>query len=1246
MEGRSTRSRVTLSDDILRVSQESPLKKARSTKRTRTNTNSTNSSTEPAASNGQGPEDDDPLLLSPQKVAGQSLEEEKKGKRSASPPPQDEYSELSPPAMGRELKRLKTDAENLDAVPARTSRADARGTHSRNLSDSNAAPPKRSVRQASRLGSQKPNSTGHGPASSPPPDPVTGRAQSVPIFPASASLPQIDLRHPPPSPTRSRSRSPSKESTPRLRMHPLPVLKAAPSLESIPDEMNVDSPTTPVPIETPQASAPENNATEPVEVPAEERVLEPASPKVTFSGEVRFKEAETPITAVANVDAFGFSPLTPVPDTPHPTKFQATQSRLREVAALELVPKEDPPPVPQAASQPPPKASLLPRSSSSNLRQAGKPKQPAPAANGTEKLKADKPTPSTSQEPTKARNAYDVLMRKATYHQATSSSKAKLTKVAAPVLNAESSKAGSSKTAVGRIKAGMKPKARKVERTAPALVPIPVDEEESAEDVQQASRPTDDVVDIEKDRPEEIKPLESQKPDPPLQPAVPPNPEPSPTNMDVEPSAPEQPDPEPPIEQFASIQVAVNVNVDLEIEVQKPQPMAEPTPLPQAEVASPNAQESPITPPPDVTAATETGPAVDPVPTHDIEMGEVALADTQAEPEVPKLAAPAPEEKRRPGRQSKLPRLPSALPTHARATRASSTAKNKKDVKAPEPPKPKPVPRKAKPIQRSVSGSTIPPVVKPPVQDIQLQAAEAEDDHYEMVTNSAPPSPVKRVIPSPTPIASPSKSRIPVKRTHSPSPSKPSKLVRSASLFSRASSESRFTGNGSLSTLSSALEKLRAPAPSRPNTSLGFNRDLADDEDCVVPPKSQVQDDSNVGKKSSDQPKGKPAPLGRTTTLGCSGFLMKQSTLFFPRAGAGAGAGPGMAGRVKPLFGVGHGRAPKASRNPGLATVIGSPVKGGKASAMEEEEEPETGPLQTSVSGTAEDEASPFLDTTVPTATVDKGKGRQRDEFSTRRASAISHSLSESLNTFRAEVANGKGLMGPPPVPANLSARSTGSNGSPGSTAGETSSSPPGRRSTRIAAVAATQALTTASKKANEPEKPVVNQALKFLKDCVIYVDVKTDDSEEAGSLFVEMLEGVGAKILQRVGQTCTHIVYKNGLQSTINRYKLLRDPKPLVVGIAWVVDCVEQLKKVDEAEYLIDLEEVSLLTNPSKRRRSLLPKLISRHLEDIDMSDPQGGGREESNDGDVSMESASSIALDDLPPLERARRRQSMLPS
>ena len=49
---------------------------------------------------------------------------------------------------------------------------------------------------------------------------------------------------------------------------------------------------------------------------------------------------------------------------------------------------------------------------------------------------------------------------------------------------------------------------------------------------------------------------------------------------------------------------------------------------------------------------------------------------------------------------------------------------------------------------------------------------------------------------------------------------------------------------------------------------------------------------------------------------------------------------------------------------------------------------------------------------------------------------------------------------------------------------------------------------------------------------------------------------------------------------------RLLRDPKPLVVGIAWVVECVEQRQRVDETNFLIDLEEVNLLAGNKVKKK------------------------------------------------------------
>lgn len=39
----------------------------------------------------------------------------------------------------------------------------------------------------------------------------------------------------------------------------------------------------------------------------------------------------------------------------------------------------------------------------------------------------------------------------------------------------------------------------------------------------------------------------------------------------------------------------------------------------------------------------------------------------------------------------------------------------------------------------------------------------------------------------------------------------------------------------------------------------------------------------------------------------------------------------------------------------------------------------------------------------------------------------------------------------------------------------------------------------------------------------------------------------------------------------------LLKEPRPLAVGIAWVVECVEQRARADEAKFKVDLEGVNV---------------------------------------------------------------------
>lgn len=45
-----------------------------------------------------------------------------------------------------------------------------------------------------------------------------------------------------------------------------------------------------------------------------------------------------------------------------------------------------------------------------------------------------------------------------------------------------------------------------------------------------------------------------------------------------------------------------------------------------------------------------------------------------------------------------------------------------------------------------------------------------------------------------------------------------------------------------------------------------------------------------------------------------------------------------------------------------------------------------------------------------------------------------------------------------------------------------------------------------------ENRSPAVNPR-EVLKDCTIFVDVRTEDGDDAGGLFVEMLKGLGARV-------------------------------------------------------------------------------------------------------------------------------------
>ncbi|KAI0058417.1 hypothetical protein BV25DRAFT_1810764 [Artomyces pyxidatus] len=483
----------------------------------------------------------------------------------------------------------------------------------------------------------------------------------------------------------------------------------------------------------------------------------------------------------------------------------------------------------------------------------------------------------------------------------------------------------------------------------------------------------------------------------------------------------------------------------------------------------------------------------------------------------------------------------------------------------------------------------------------------------------------------------------------------------------------------SLSTLSMALEKLKMPPPSRPATSVGFN-DTAQRSSG----EQETQDDSVVGRTTSKTGKSirGPSPIKRATTVSsitsakhtASG---SKASVYVRPAHKAPVAGPSRINlgsgivRGKPvrsatnIFGGPMRVTEKVSKKSSLPVVMGSPVKGG--SLTEEAEEADMATMSNAAgNGEAAEEngekraaiprvepmdLSAAIRETDPVARGLMGPpGDSHQEVAppdrwkanpSRRASMASQLLSQTL----AE------LPQTPPRKAKASVEpvQSGSPRSPSERAKTLRSASGGHMTGSKSAPGAlgkgngvgAHVTASGSDSASGSGKKKLAHTLKVLKSCTVFVDVRSDDGDDAGGLFVDMLRGLGARILGSAGTTCTHIVYKNGLMSTLTKYRLMDEPKPFVVGIAWVVECAEQRAKADESKFLVDLELVNV-AGTNKRRRSMLPK----HIYSMPRTPPSrpwmssAGAGTSSSAGDQSMDGNSS----DLPPLERARKRRSLM--
>jgi hypothetical protein len=395
-------------------------------------------------------------------------------------------------------------------------------------------------------------------------------------------------------------------------------------------------------------------------------------------------------------------------------------------------------------------------------------------------------------------------------------------------------------------------------------------------------------------------------------------------------------------------------------------------------------------------------------------------------------------------------------------------------------------------------------------------------------------------------------------------------------------------GSGSsLSTLSNALEKLRMPPPSRPNTSMGFNRDgLGGDDDDTFGIPTRSKDDEMVGRVSLELGRSESV-LKRAATLGASSLkglevdadvssssktsdmsnkpLVQKSLAMFMSGKAGTAGGSqsaagatvrsGMSGMRLGLTGKGPtifrgGLRRTISKKTSLPSVMASPVKGGGADGGATDEIMQD-TFQENALQDADQDAQPRGSETIAAPANNNDvlklddlemqgpfKGKEKEKASTfgfnasRRVSmiSVSHSLSQSLNSLPPPQPKIHGLMGPPETPtasgrAGIRSSSSTYPSTSGGSPSQQGTSAGTRSSARIAQTAPSALMkikggtgghvSSGRKGAAEPmtEPSPVPETLKILNDCKIFVDVRTEDGDEAGSLFIDMLGGVGARV-------------------------------------------------------------------------------------------------------------------------------------
>lgn len=353
-----------------------------------------------------------------------------------------------------------------------------------------------------------------------------------------------------------------------------------------------------------------------------------------------------------------------------------------------------------------------------------------------------------------------------------------------------------------------------------------------------------------------------------------------------------------------------------------------------------------------------------------------------------------------------------------------------------------------------------------------------------------------------------------------------------------------------LSNLSLALEKLRIPAPSRPATTLGFSSDtrfVSNTLDAKNPPKAKDDSAIRLGHGFPSSSKPTATPLRRAVTVGPvaasesnahasgsgpsafiaprpahpdptvkkinvhSGMIVGKNSLNRPRGFVFGGVG-----KKRPFD--------KVSKKSSLPVVEGSPVKGSQTMGSDEPPSPSTTKILAATLSHKEDSGQAA--STVPAAvepmklqdaiaehvsvfgsddtSVEDGQTEPADmwKHASRRASLASQFLQQTL-----------AVLPSTPPPNASGSKSKAAERSQSSSQRTRSGLRSGSKPDVVSPRSPQKTIPNGHAHVSKSSSTATSSSLKVLKSCTIFVDVRTDDGEDAGGLFVDMLKGLGAKV-------------------------------------------------------------------------------------------------------------------------------------